>query len=714
MSGGEVIAPPMDSADSADQASKTAYSDFARCIVPLLDSLRWRGDKTHLAEALPHFPENMEMVELLNTMASLKFESRMVPARLDRIDSRQMPCLFVPDNGPAKVLVGPMASDLLAYDGGLGTYIQLKPTAVTGTAVLFTVMRDNADSFLKPQANWLQKLLGRFKSIFVQGLLLSLVLSIFAMLTPAMIMLVYDRALGAGSLGTLGWVALGMAIFVLADAGFRLLRSYLFQYVSVRLGNLIGNEVLRRLLFLPPALTEVSNLGAQVSRIRDFENIREFFAGMAVISLFDLPFILLLLLTLIIMAGNLAFVPLAGIGLFVVFGLAMRPVIQRTNALAAQTGSERQAFVVEMLSNMRAIRQASGADTWLERYRKLSADAADAGFQVNRVNAVVNAFSYVLVMGCATATMSVGVFRVFGGEMTAGGLIGSMALVWRVLAPLGTGFGVLTQVGRIGKSVEQVDRLMSMRLESRDEAVSALSGAVKGKISFSNASIRYSADAPPALIGINFSADPGDVTAIVGHDGAGKTTVLKLILGLYSPQAGRIFIDDMNLRQLDPILLRRRIAYIPKGQHFFHGTIAQNLRLANLGASDEELYEACRKAGVLDAVLAMPRGLETRIGDHNISQVPVAVRKRLSLARTFLRNARIILIDEPESGLSDEEEDDFIKALSVMRESASVVVATHSEKLLSQADNILWLEGGRVRKWGKPEAVMRDFATLRK
>ncbi|CAA7622688.1 peptidase domain-containing ABC transporter [Magnetospirillum sp. SS-4] len=678
---------------------------FARCIVPLIDSLGWRGHRTHLAEALPHFPEGMGLVELLNTMANLKFESRIVPGRLDEIDPRQMPCLFVSASGSPKVMVGAVGKELLAYDGDLGGYINIKAEAIPGEVVFFTIMRGNSESFLKPQTGWFGRVLGRFKLVFVQAFVISLLISILAMISPALVMLIYDNVLASRSMETLVWVAGGMTIFVVAEGGFRFLRSYLFQYVGVRLSNLVGNEVLRRLLYLPPSLTETSNLGAQVSRVRDFESVREFFSGPAIVALFELPFILLLVVALVVIAGSLAYVPLAGISLFIIFGLAIRPVISRANAAGAHEGSERQAFIIEMLSNLRAIKYTSVSRLWAERYKKLSAEASIAAYRVTCLNALITAVSHILVAGAAVATLSIGVNKVFAGEMTPGGLMAAMALVWRILAPLGTGFGVITQVGRIAKSVDQVDRLMVMRLESREDAATAITAAFKGKVAFSNVSIRYSADAAPALVGINFVSNPNEITAIVGHDGAGKTTVLKLILGLYTPQAGRILIDDTNIRQLDPVLLRRHVAYMPKTTHFFHGTIAQNLKLANPTAGDRDIETACQQAGVLEGILGLPQGFDTRIGDHNIAQLPMGLRKRLSLARVFLRKSKLILLDEPESGLSIEEIADFTSMITTMRESSTLLVVTGSQRIMSVADNVMWLETGRIRMWDVPQAV---------
>lgn len=543
--------------------------------MPLLDALGWRGDDSFLSAAMPHMPSEMGMVELLNTMANLKFESRVQGLRLDAIDARQLPCLFVPDEGAALVLLAKSEDSILSFNGATGEYEQLPVTRVAGQVVFFRPMSKGADSFLKQQPDWFRKVLGRFTKLFVQAIVLTGILSLLALLTPVFIITLYDQVLAVGSMKGLGYLGLGVTLYIVADAGFRYLRAHLFNFTSVRLGNIIGNEVLRRILYLPPAYTETANLGAQVARIRDFETVREFIGGPAAASLIELPFLLILIGGLFLIGGPVAWVPVGAIALFVIFGAAILPFMRNANREAAQKGSERQAFILEMLANLRAIKNIGATDTWRNRFRDISADASWSTYVTAQLTAYVNTFSQTLVMLAGVLTMSVGVGLVIEGAMSSGALMASMILTWRILAPLRTGFSVFAQTGRIKRSVDQIDRLMNIRLENKQETTLVKTLSLDGAVSFTNVAIRYSKDAPPALIGINLKADPGEIVAIVGHDGAGKSTVLKLMMGLYHPQAGQVLLDHTNVRQLDPVGVRHAIGYAPRTNHFFYGTIAR-------------------------------------------------------------------------------------------------------------------------------------------
>lgn len=500
-----------------------------------------------------------------------------------------------------------------------------------------------------------------------------------------------------------------MVFFVLADAGFRFLRSHLFLFVSVRLGNIMGNEIFRRLLFLPPAFTETANIGSQVARFRDFDSIREFFAGQSLIAAFELPFMLILLAALTIIGGKVALVPIAAILIFAVFGLAIWPTVRRTNEARDKSGSEKQTLLLELLANMRALRLSGAGSIWHKRYRSISVTAAVDQDKLARVTAFINAFSHGLVMAGGLATLAFGVNEVLNKQMSMGALVACVMLVWRILAPIGTGFGVLTQVGRVNKSVNQVNRLMNMPLEARQEAAVTAEKRLQGQIELSDVSIRYSTEAPPALLGINMVIEKGKTLVVVGHDGAGKSTLLKLIMGLYTPQAGRVLIDSINVRQMDPVALRHSIAYVPKSDYLLHGTIFQNLQFSNYVATEEQVRLAAQKVGLLEDIEALPDGFQSRIKNTNMGQFSSSFQKRISLARAFLRQSQILLLDEPESGLSGEESANLLVTLTEMKEENTIIIVTHDPGFFWVADKVLWLEKGRIKMWGSTADVAPKY-----
>jgi ATP-binding cassette subfamily C protein/ATP-binding cassette subfamily C protein LapB len=678
-----------------------------RCLVPLLDAVGWRGDHGDLAVAMPDQPEAMDLADLVNTMAQLKYEGHSASVDLARLDARALPCLFLGAGEAPRVLVHGAGGGFLAYDGARGAYLQVPRRRARGTAMFFRPVSGEALALLDTQPDWFARVLGRFRSLLLWAMLLSLVLSLLALASPTLVSWIYGQMTVAGSAITYAFWGCGVALFLLATTGVQLLRAKMMGYTGARLGHLVGSEVMRRLLYLPPSYTETAPLGAQLARIRDFETVRDFFSGPAIAALMDMPFIVILMVGMVFTGGTVAYVPLAAIVLFVALGLAANQVIKRGNTAVSAAGAAKQEFTLEVLTSLAAIKNAGMGARWRERYRDLSAEAAAQGRRAAFTSAVISAASAVLVSAAGIATVAVGVMNVLAGRMTMAALMGCMFLVWRILAPLRTGFVVMTQVDRIRKSVAQLNRFITMPLESRPVATVQVHRNLMGAVSLSQVSIRYSADAFPALLGLDLTVAAGQVVALVGHDGAGKTSVLKLILGMYVPQAGRILIDGMNVRQLDPIALRRSIAYAPQGVHLFHVTVAENLRLSHPAATDEDLPQACERAGVLSAVKALPHGLDTVLDEAAQARLGQDVSRRLCLARAWLRPSRLVLLDEPERGLTSTA--DLVAEIRRLKGSVTFIIVTHNPGLLDLADQVLWLDRGRVRQLGPAAQVVPQY-----
>jgi ATP-binding cassette subfamily C protein/ATP-binding cassette subfamily C protein LapB len=204
---------------------------------------------------------------------------------------------------------------------------------------------------------------------------------------------------------------------------------------------------------------------------------------------------------------------------------------------------------------------------------------------------------------------------------------------------------------------------------------------------------------------VSFEVEAGEVVAVTGRNGSGKSTILKLLLGLYAPQAGSVRVDSSDIRQIDPIELRHAIAYVPQVCNLFFGTIAQNLRLAHPTATDADIRWACEQADVWEEIMSMPRGLETRVGDGVSDHLPTSFIQKLSLARGYLKRAPIMLFDEPVNGLDFEGDRMFQQAVETFRGQSTIFMVTHRPSHLRIADRILVFDSGYLRLAGPADEV---------
>jgi ATP-binding cassette subfamily C protein/ATP-binding cassette subfamily C protein LapB len=688
-------------------ANLREISDFAACLEILLMALSWRGEQRNIAESMPHFADELDLTGFRNVMANLQFSSRPERIRLKDIDPRLMPCLYVVDDHAAFVPMARSDYGVRVFDGGTGDYATLsgKDMKMKGTAYFFTPVDNEEEKLAQQKIGWFWMVMERFRSLIYQILGLTLLLNLLALATPLFVMAVYDKVVATGSLSTLAYFGIGVSIALVCDFVLRKIRTKIFAFVGARIDNIVGNEVFKRIMFLPPAFTERATIGAQVARIKDFESIREFFTGPMAVVMFEIPFSFIFVIVIFILGGIVAFIPIVMLVLYWLVALAFGPLIRNAIGATARYGSQKQELVIETISSMRAIKYSNSEETWLNRYRELSAKSAMASFKSAQVTSYLNTTSHVLMIVAGVATIAVGVFEVFEGAMTIGGLVASMILVWRVLGPLQSGFVTLTRLEQVRSSISQINNLMNINSEHKDETVST-NRKINGFISFGRVSLRYSPEADPALVGVNFDVNPGEVLALVGGNGSGKSTVLKLLLGMYIPQAGSIRIDQTDIRQVDPVELRQMMGYAPQTTQFFYGTIAQNLRLANPAATDEELERACALANVLDDIEALPKGFWTRIGEGKSGQLPSSFQQRLNLARCFVKSPKIMLFDEPGNGLDFDADQVFMKTVSNLKEEGVCsFIVTHRPSHLKIADKILWLENGHMKMYGPTEEV---------
>lgn len=711
------IAPPPPPTPGSELASIKQPTDLSNCLLPLLEALNWRGDPRHVAESLPHFIDSIDVTSMRNIMATLHYETRPVRMRLKNIDPRLMPCLFLPDGRDAVVLLGLDADGIRVFDGGQNAYSKVPRARWKGTAYFLRRINPEELQSSQQKVGWMKSIGDRFRALFYQTLGLTLVLNILALVTPLFVMAVYDKVIGSGSMTTLTYLGIGVAIALACDSVLREIRSRITAFIGARLDNIVGNAIFQKILFLPPAFTERASIGAQVSRIKDFETIREFFTGPLALMLIELPFAIVFFVVIAALGGILVLVPVIMMAMFVVVGAVVQPLIRTSVAKAGRSSTRRQELVVEALNTLRAIKYSAAEATWLERYREDSAKAALTSFMTGQLSALIQTLSHVIMTAAGIGTIVFGVFRVINGDMSVGGLVASMILVWRVLSPLQSGFVSLTKLTQVKSSIQQINNLMNLRGEREQNALVTPLKRFQGYVSFNRVSLRYTPEADPALVGVSFELDPGEVVCVVGGNGCGKSTVLKLLAGIYNPQAGNIRIDNQDVRQMDVIELRHAIGYVPQSYEFFYGTIAQNLRLAHPVATDADLRWACEQAGVLEDVMKLEQGsgkwrktgLDVRLGDAAAGHMPTSLLQRLNLARGYLKRAPIMLFDEPGNGLDFDSDQKFMQTVEAMRGSTTCLIVTHRPSHLRIADKILWLEAGAVKAFGPAAEVRKQM-----
>lgn len=681
-----------------------AVSPFAACLMPMLTALGWQGDPRHIVEALPHFAADLDLDGFRNVLIELSYTTKPEEQRIGQIDPRLLPCLHVDDRGVPRVVIEQTGAGLRVFDGAQKTERYLAGQGPSGMAYLIEMVESAPDE-AAPRETFLGMLVRRFNGIALQLGLITLFTNVLALSFPLYALMIYDSVIGSESRHLLWNLVAGVALAFVFDFILRLLRSRLLAYMGARVERLVAITVLKHILRLPVGFTESAPIGAQLARLREFESVREFFSGPLAAIALDLPFLVLFLVAIAWLGGPLVLVSL---------GLGLALALLGSAAYAAQRNAVRQASVsqasryglaVEIVSRLRAIKQSGSADIWLERYRAASAAAAVDGRRVQTVIGHMNTLSQTLIMLTGAIVLAWGAFRIIDGAMTVGALVATMALSWRVLAPLQLGLVALSRLEQIRLGLQQIDKLLQIRPELTDRAAPAVVQRVfRGALNLNRVSLRYRPDAEPALLGIDLAVKPGEMVGITGSSGSGKSTILKVMAGLYQPQAGAVLLDGLDIRQMTPYELRSAVTYSPQNRHLFHGSIAQNLRLAAPTASDDDLMSALAETDALDEVMALPDGIHTGLGDHSHAHLlTVGLLQRIALARVYLRPSAALLLDEPGQWLDETGDAALIETLRRRKGAQTIVLVTHRPSHLMICDRVVLIDGGRIVEVRTPQ-----------
>ncbi len=679
-------------------------TDFSECLALLLKVTNSPYSARDVAESLPYYAPSLDLTGIQNAMAILGYQVSKVPCLLSDIDQRAFPCLFVPDEGVAFVVLGRIGQELRVGDSTESEPRLLSRLAIPGSAYFFQEQEKNTAK----NKSWVSQTLYRFAGLIGQGSIASLISGVILMGSSLFLMAAYSVIIPSGAKETLFYLTIGAVAAVILSYYFVRQRAQILSFISGRIEYLFGTAVLQHVLALPPSFSERASVGAQSARLQIFQGIRDAFTGPLASTLLELPATLVLLIGLSIInpIALLLFVIMLAVYavLFFVF-------LKRTNDRVADLGkasSKRTEFLIEMIAKMRNVRESGAQYMWLERMREVSANTAMSSFQAERLSSMLVGISYFVMMLSALGIVAFTTPAVFNQTLSSGALIASMLLMWRVLTPLQTLFTNMTRIERIRSAAKQIDSLMQIQTERPEEmSASPVSRHLDGRLEFARVSFRYSMHTDPALIGVEFKVQAGESIAITGANGSGKSTLLKLLMGMYTPQAGSILIDGVDIRQLDPLELRRIIGYAPQDTQFFRATIAQNLRLARPDATDDDIYQVLDMAGALSAVMALPNDINYRFGDST-NELPSTLKQKLLLARTYITRAPIMIFDEPGSGLDAEGDHKFVETLRSLKGKTTVLFISHRPSHIRLADTLLVFDKGYLRAAGPPNELLKQ------
>ncbi|MDP4531668.1 type I secretion system permease/ATPase [Marinobacter salarius] len=639
-------------------------------------------------------------------------EGRALALPFEQMDSRLLPALLIQRDGSTALLVEWQEDDavILVPESGGGQEKVTRDSLAHYYAGSAIVARkayrpdQRAGDFARAQdEHWLKEPLKRRWRTWVEVGVAALMANVLAISTAIFAMQVYDRVVPTSAYDTLWILASGVALAVVMEFMLRSLRAHLLDVtgkgLDLQLSGLLFDRVMQLKLAAKPGST-----GAFSSQIREFEGVREFFTSSTVGAISDMPFVVLFLGVIAYIGGPLVWVPLVAVILMVLPGLLAQGHLARLSRQNLSEGAVRQGVLLESIENLETVKATRAEGRNLRLWEHLSADLAEVGVRVRRLSSMLGYGAIMVQQLCYIGVVMVGVYQIGAGEMTIGALIACTILASRTVAPMAQVAGILTRWQHVKVAMEGLDELMNAPVERPAGRAFAHKPSLKGHYQLEDVTLRYEEEAPAALAISSLEVHAGDRVALLGGNGAGKSSLLRLMAGLTDPDGGRVVLDDVNLGQIEPADRRRAIGYLPQDVGLFYGTLRENLLLDNAAHDDATLHTELEAVGLGPFVRRHPLGLDLPI--QGSGSVSGGQRQAIGLARLLLQDPRIVMMDEPTSAFDQANEKQIIDYLQHWLEGRTLVVSTHKRALLSLVGRAVVLRDGRVVMDGPVGAVV--------
>lgn len=640
--------------------------------------------------------------------------------RLKKISPLTLPCILLLQNNNACVLTAIEGDTAKVIFPENEEVVDEVPVADLEQRYLKTAIFGRLRGRLDKRASelklldakkWFWGTIFRFLPIYNHVILASMVVNMLAIASPLFVMNVYDRVVPNNALDTLWVLALGVIIAFGFEFLLKNLRGYFVDVAGRNADILIASKLMQQVMGMETE-HKPDSTGSLANNLREFESLRDFFGSTTLLTVVDMPFLVIFILIIYFIAGPLCIIPIVAIPIVVIVGLLLQFPLQRFIEGGFKESTQKNALLVEIINGLETVKSSLAEGPMQHRWEKIVGMSAVSS---SRAKALAN-FSITFTQ-FATQLVSVGiiifgVYRIAEGELTMGGLIASNILVGRAMAPLGAVAAVLTRFQQSRMALKSLDLLMKIPNERPKGKEVVRYTNLSSDITFNQVTFQYPNAETLALNNINLHIRPGDKVAIIGRVGSGKSTIGRICQGLYHPQQGTTKVGGIDIRQLDIADLRRKIGYVSQDNYLFYGSIKENIALGMPYADDQAILRAANIAGVTDFLRLHPAGFGLQVGERGMN-LSGGQRQAVAIARALLQDPDILILDEPTSSMDNSTEALFRQRLQAEIKEKTLILITHRNSMLPLVDFLVVLDNGRVVASGPKEKVLNDLRNER-
>ncbi len=633
---------------------------------------------------------------------------------LSDIKSGLLPVVLILNNNRGCVLLEHGGKGVKIFSPASGKIETISHQALEKDYSGHCILVNPSPQFLNPQdgaaekgAHWFWDVIRESKASYALVLVSAVFINIFALVSPLFVMNVYDRVIPNNAIET-GWaLAIGTLIVFIFDFVMRTLRGSLVDIAGRRMDVIVGRKIFDQVLNMKIAGRPRSS-GSFANMLKDFDSVREFFNSASVTVLVDLPFALLFLFTIYYLAGGAAFILLGLVLVVIAAGFILQAPLKAAVRKAVKSSEAKHGLLVESIHGLETIKTSRADGMFRARYGSYLAENAACGQQSRFLSSLgVNIALFVQQIASVLLIIA-GMYLVQSGDLSVGALIASVMLSSRALAPVGQVAGLMTRYHQASSALKTLENLMEKPVDRPTGKKFLHRPDLGGAVSFDKVSFSYPGTDRLVLDNVSFTIKAGEKVGIIGRVGSGKSTIARLMAGLYDPAGGTILMDGTDHRQIDPADLRRSCALIEQDVYLFSASLRDNIAISNPQASDEDVLQAARLSGAHDFISRHPLGYDAPAGEHG-GFLSGGQRQSLAFARTILAAPNLLIGDEPTNAMDMQSENNFMQYVRNNMEGKTFILITHKHNMLPLVDRLILMDQGKILMDGPRDEVIKKL-----
>ena len=697
-----------------EQATSIPSHELMECLL-LVANLEGRlTSKASISSGLPLEDGRLTMMMFNRAANRAGLASTMLSRELTKIPVEVLPAILILNSGEAVVLtdINPEQKIAIVWDPASHQplqidYLQLEEQYSGHVFYLRPMQQFDSRTpkiYKAGHEHWFWGALKGSWKIYRDVLVASFLINLFVLAQPLFVMNVYDRVVPNNAVETLWALAIGVVIVYLFDLALKLLRAYMVELAAKRTDVVLSAQLFEKVLNLK-MLARPNSTGAFASRLHDFDTLRNFVTSSTMLTLIDLPFVIVFLAFIAYLGGWLVFVPIVIFPIAIFIGLHAQKKLRPTIENVMRGSAKKNATLVESLVGIETIKT-TGAESQVQRNWEQAVGYVSQWSLQSRLisNSALQGVQF-LQQIAMVAIVVWGVYLIAGQNLTLGGLIACVILNGRALAPLSQVANLLVSYDHAEATLKSLDEVMALPVERMPDKRYLHRPVFDGDMCLKQVTFSYVDQPTPALENINLNISAGEKVAVIGRIGSGKSTLAKMLIRLYDPINGSVLIDGFDAQQLDPADLRRNVGYVAQNEQLFFGTVRENITYGLSNISDAEVVDAAEKSGILGFVNSHPLGFDMHVGERG-ETLSGGQRSAIAMARVFLRKPRVLIMDEPTSAMDQGTEEQMRKQLKTEFSDSTILLITHKMNMLDMVDRLIVMDKGTIVADGPKDQVL--------